>query len=376
MRNVSFIIVVCLLWSVNVFADDYDFQQAFSAVFAQSTHKVKLGHYKGQELKGKYSGMGVINLKSGGIYYGDVADGQPEGYGVMLCPDGIKSCTGAGIYAGRFKKGQMDGNGVCYTPEGSPLCKGRFSGGVLSQRSEVSGNQVFMLLDVAEKYQYVGEVQSSKPNGLGAIIFRNGDIVLSNFQNGQRDGLGVVIAANGEWQTENVVAGQTKVLSTSEHYQNLSKQNKVTINQMLTDIAGAIARGAVDISNNIKDIASTGQGDADESTDIDDDFVEGKVYTKKEYEELYEKNLKLANRQVKKYCEEKGRIEKKRINGTLSAGDTRTTNSTIRLCLVSYNTYTHRMEKIYREAKKHGYVLKKADIHGKSLTTIAGKYGL
>ena len=79
----------------------------FVPVFSGVTHKVKHGIIKGQKLKGRFDGMGLIRYKNGDIYYGDVSDGMPHGKGVYVC-DGVNQidgCPGAAVYIGRFRNG-------------------------------------------------------------------------------------------------------------------------------------------------------------------------------------------------------------------------------------------------------------------------------
>ncbi|MCH5179578.1 MAG: hypothetical protein J1F13_07865 [Prevotellaceae bacterium] len=375
MKKVCSVLIACLLLSVGAVADGRDFQQAFAPVFAQSTHGVKLGKYKGQELKGKYSGMGVISLKSGGVYYGDVVEGVPEGYGVMVCPDGIKGCPDAAVYSGRFKKGLMDGNGTCYSADGAPLYKGRFAGGELGQRSEVADGIRFVVQDLSEGFRYVGEIRSSRPDGLGAIISGGGDVILGNFKEGQRDGIGVTIAANGEWQTENATGGQTAVLSSSTNYQNLAVQNKSIFKQALSEATNDIAVAIAGIADNVKDIASDGQAGDDEVSDDDDDAADvGKAgskkekgYTKKEYQAMYDENKKKAEKYIREYADILGAQKVKVKKGELSVMDESNFASGKKKCIVNYNRYVKQMRRIYNEALKHQYHLKKADFHDRIL---------
>ena len=378
MKKVCIALIGWLLLAGSAVAYGQDIQGAFAPVFAQSAHGVKLGKYKGQELKGKYSGMGVISLKSGGVYYGDVVDGMPEGYGVMVCPDGIKGCPDAAVYSGRFKKGLMDGNGTCYSAEGAPLYKGRFVGGELAQRSAAEGGGKFVVLDLTEGTRYIGEVQSSRPNGLGAIIAKGGDVVLGTFKNGQRDGIGVTIAANGEWQTENTTGGQTTVLSSSERYQALSQQNKSTVSQMFSDISAAFSQAAADIAAIGKPdgaaaepTAGAAVGDDKAGDDVDDkELGEGKKHSEKYYADLYSEYVLKAKDQILKYNKAKAKLKIRSTKGELTASETHTTSNYLKSCIIAYNRYSDRMESIYSAAKREGYHIKKVDFHGKRMSDI------
>lgn len=378
MKKVCIALIGWLLLAGSAVAYGQDIQGAFAPVFAQSAHGVKLGKYKGQELKGKYSGMGVISLKSGGVYYGDVAEGVPEGYGVMVCPDGIKGCPDAAVYSGRFKKGLMDGNGICYSAEGAPLYKGRFVGGELAQRSAAEGGGKFVVLDLTEGTRYIGEVQSSRPNGLGAIIAKGGDVVLGTFKNGQRDGIGVTIAANGEWQTENTTNGQTTVLSSSERYQALSQQNKATVSQMFSDISAAFSQAAADIAAIGKPdgaaaepTAGADASDDKAGDDVDDEKVQkGKTYSKEYYQRHYEEYGKKVVSLLKDNARVIKMMDKKVLDGTYSASDANSLNSSWRYWIKSYNFNHDHMLRIYNEALKQGYNLKKFDFHGKKADAV------
>lgn len=379
MKKVCIVLIGWLLLAGSAVAYGQDIQGAFAPIFAQSAHGVKLGKYKGQELKGKYSGMGVISLKSGGVYYGDVVDGMPEGYGVMVCHGGIKGCPDAAVYSGRFKNGLMDGNGTCYSAEGAPLYKGRFVGGKLDQRSAAAGCGKFVVLDLTEGTRYIGEVQSSRPNGLGAIIAKGGDVVLGSFKNGQRDGIGVTIAANGEWQTENTTGGQTAVLSSSERYQALSQQNKATVSQMFSDISAAFSQATADMATIAKSngtavetttAAAVDDDKADDDTD-NEELEEGKKHSEKYYADLYAEYVLKAKDQILRYSREKAKLKALSIKGELTASDARTIGNDLKSCIIAYNIYSRRMESIYNAAKREGYChIKKIDFHGKRMSDI------
>lgn len=366
MKQIYLIVIAALLGSINMYADD-EFQETFSPVFAQSTHSSKLGRYKGQKVKGKLNGMGVINLKAGGVYYGDVNDGQPEGYGVIICPDGIKEYPDAGIYAGRFKKGKIEGNGICYTSYGIPLFKGKFVNGVAEQRSAVSNNSEFVILDVAENCQYVGEIQNQQPNGLGAIVFGNGDVILSNFIDGHRDGLGVTIARNGEWQTENVVNGKAQVLSTSEYYHQLNQQHKAIFSNMLADISGAVSKASADILAKSKNVVPVASDDDDVLSEMDDEN-NGTTRSKQYYQDLYDKYAKRAEKCLDEGTKEDAKnaatLIKQAREGGASYAYIQYAKNMHRFHKKQYNLWSSSMIKIYKRAKKKGYNLKKSLCHG------------
>lgn len=70
-RYISMIIAVML--SVLVCRAD-GIADLFAPVFSGATHRVKSGEIKGQKLKGRFDGMGIIRYKNKDIYFGDISD--------------------------------------------------------------------------------------------------------------------------------------------------------------------------------------------------------------------------------------------------------------------------------------------------------------
>ena len=68
-----------------------------------------------------HDGYHEVDLANGGRFEGEIRDGEPNGPGMMLFPDGT-------IYIGEFRAGIFHGLGIKYLPEGNRAGVERFEG--------------------------------------------------------------------------------------------------------------------------------------------------------------------------------------------------------------------------------------------------------
>jgi len=235
----------------------------FVPVFSGVTHKVKHGIIKGQKLKGRFDGMGLIRYKNGDIYYGDVSDGMPHGKGVYVC-DGVNQidgCPGAAVYIGRFRNGTKT-KGICLSEESEVVYEGAFSDNIPSQPlTDVNDSDFvgyFGYLS-GEDWCYIGQVSQEIPHGKGVIVFNSGDVLISDFNNGSRTGIGLYISSDGEWQTEKAKGGDVVVMSSSAYYAAIdsdrSRKTRESIANALNHL-GELLQVSAGVASQISDIRS------------------------------------------------------------------------------------------------------------------------
>lgn len=239
----------------------------FDPIFSHNSYKIKIGQIKGQKLKGRYDGMGVIKLKNGDIYFGDISDGKPNGIGVFICNDNncLFDNENAKLYIGRFKNG-LKTRGKCIDFDSELIYSGEFS----DDRPVSPGNQDENYLGIFDyitaednNWVYLGELMQGIPNGKGIIIFFNGDYIISDFINGERTGIGLYMTSDGEWQTEKCRSDNCVVMSSSSYYAQIdaerSRQVKAHLSEALSYFGDALTRSGEIVAqvNSIRNESST-----------------------------------------------------------------------------------------------------------------------
>lgn len=238
---VTSILIVVL--SFACFAND-NTTLLFETTFSVKAEKVKGGKIRGQKLKGRYDGMGVIRFNNHDIYFGDVQDGKPNGKGIYICaPDNnLKYCDSCVVYIGRFNQG-MKSKGICLNEDSDVIYDGKFSSEkpVSTYPSNTDTDYCGYFGEISpsdEGWIYVGEISQETPNGLGILLFKNNDFLISNFRDGVRDGIGLLVSANGEWQTEKAKEGRINIISSSEYYSSIDAERKRQVNAHLSEALG------------------------------------------------------------------------------------------------------------------------------------------
>lgn len=235
----------------------------FEPIFEGCKEKVKTGKIRGQKLKGRYDGLAVIKQKNGDIYFGDVQDGKPHGNGLYICNTGnnIKNCSESVVYIGRYKDG-LKYKGVCLNNESEILYDGLFTNDAPSNTyPAIDESQYMGYFDIIESnnrdWVYIGEISQGMPNGLGIILFKNKDFLISKFNQGMRSGIGLFVASSGEWQTEKAKGGEITIISSSTYYATIDAERNRQIKSHFTDALGYFSQ-ALTSAGEIGDIV-TGQ---------------------------------------------------------------------------------------------------------------------
>ena len=98
-----------------------------------------------------HDGYHEVDLANGGRFEGEIRDGEPNGPGMMLFPDGT-------IYIGEFRAGIFHGLGIKYLPEGNRAGVERFEGEFRDGRFQTEYND-FRLI------QYILRMGRTSPTG-------------------------------------------------------------------------------------------------------------------------------------------------------------------------------------------------------------------
>ena len=256
-------------------AQNFDFRTLFAN--AMQTHNEKVGKalFKGQILKGKRNGMGIMAYKNGDYYIGDFCRDKITGFGMFLSDVGrIDKCDGCYVYVGNWKDGKKSGMGRCYDNQGQLIYSGRFSDDAPSEQyptADVDNSKSFTVSISEKKNCYVGETEGGVLNGYGVFVFNDGNIWITQMKDDSQTGVGLLVYANGEWATVNYKNDELTIISTSEYYRTVDDKRKAitraAIKGALTEFSHAVntastlVRGGTDISSDRQDVAEVDEND-------------------------------------------------------------------------------------------------------------------
>ena len=164
------------------------------------------GLYKGELKDGNYDGIGIL-LNDNGYYEGEFKEGKMEGYGIMhFNENGAK-------YEGQFKKDQLDGYGILYYKDGS-IINGEWKDGGscgFGIETDITSNTYYIgqykdgeYNGYGIKYFYSknkifkGQVINNKLEGYAFEYFSNGDIYEGEWNEDKKNGFGFFHKSNGE----------------------------------------------------------------------------------------------------------------------------------------------------------------------------------
>ncbi|RHO73611.1 hypothetical protein DW083_05460 [Parabacteroides sp. AF48-14] len=219
--------------------------------------------YKGQIIKKKRTGMGLLKMKDGALYIGDFSKGEMTGYGMLLVPEGnsVSNCDNCAVYVGNWQDGEKTGSGVCYAKNGDVLYSGKFKEDRPINAygsTDDSPLRYFSLFENSDGNMFLGEVNDGNFNGFGVIVFNDGDLWFGNFRNGLKQGVGLYLMYDGEWETLNFKDDSYDVISSSANYRDVehsrSLANKQSFGFIMDNFAAAATAtaGAVNSARTIR----------------------------------------------------------------------------------------------------------------------------
>lgn len=263
--------IICILFASFSFgiiavAQITGVNKAFSKVLEVTNEKTKKESFKGQILKGKRNGMGLLSMKDGYIYVGDFYRNNMSGYGMFIAPENenIRNCDSCTVYVGNILDGKKHGFGSCYSANGRLIYQGQFENDKpTSTYPALNINQLknFSLLELTNGDIFLGEIKNGNANGYGVLLFPNGDLWLSTFKEGMKKGIGLYLLYDGEWETLNFNGNNFDVVSSSVNYRNIDTARKQSVRSSLSQALGyfaAAANTAVDLAENIHTIKQGG----------------------------------------------------------------------------------------------------------------------
>ena len=167
--------------------------------------------YKGEISNGKPHGVGILYngdpswhkknevyvFSARSRYIGEWENGKMHGRGTFTHFDGSKKI-------GIFKKGKdwettwygSLGNTIKQISKGNIVLMEKYNGILYGQSTSDSIIWFQTSLDITDG-KYEGEIEQGKPNGMGKVIFKNGDNYEGNWIDGKLDGKGTFISSDG-----------------------------------------------------------------------------------------------------------------------------------------------------------------------------------
>lgn len=239
MKRILYILYICLSYTFTSYSQEVNVYDLFAKSFEKAEKKGK-EYFKGQILKGKRNGMGLLFRKDEYIYIGDFYRGKIKGYGLSLVSEKgfIKNCDECVAYVGNWQDGKKSGFGICYDKNGNILYQGMFEDDKPTTQYPSLNNEQsskhFSLFRLSDGNLYLGESANENAHGYGVLLFENGDLWLSNFKNGMRNGVGLFLLYDGEWETVNFDGESYSVISSSTNYKNMDLARKEAFKQGLS----------------------------------------------------------------------------------------------------------------------------------------------
>jgi hypothetical protein len=139
-------------------------------------------HYRGEIDPRTMSrhGKGVLKYGGGGVYEGEFKQDQPDGVGILKCPDGE-------VRSGSFIRGQLHGKGsILYANQT------RYEGDLRAGEPDGQGRMEF-----TDGQLYEGAFVSGKYQGKGKLRYSTGGLYEGNFLAGDASGAGTMLFADG-----------------------------------------------------------------------------------------------------------------------------------------------------------------------------------
>ena len=167
--------------------------------------------YKGEISNGKPHGVGILyngelswhnknevyEFSARSRYIGEWENGKMHGRGTFTYFDGSKKI-------GFFKQGKdwettwfgSLGNTIKQISKGKIVLMEKYNGILFGQSTSDSIIWFKTSLEITDGI-YEGEIEQGKPNGMGKVIFKNGDNYKGNWIDGKLDGKGTFISTDG-----------------------------------------------------------------------------------------------------------------------------------------------------------------------------------
>lgn len=171
------------------------------------------------------NGTGILLLKNSNVYIGNFSRGKQSGYGMMIVGDKgkLNNIPGAAVYIGEWYDNKKEGKGSCYAANGDLIYKGTFMDDCPTDpypTPSPDSHIYFTDIETPSGEYFIGEVDSSIPNGFGISILLNGAMAIGHYQNGNRKGIGLLLSGPNDWMSVKWVDSNTySTISSSQQYE-------------------------------------------------------------------------------------------------------------------------------------------------------------
>lgn len=262
MEKKSYILLFFSFFLLISNAQEKSINHIFSKTLEVVNEKNKKESFKGQILKGKRNGMGVLLQRNGALYIGDFYRDMISGYGMFIASEDsyVDNCDSCTVYIGNWKNGVKSGFGICYANNGDIIYQGQFEKDKpISQypSNNIDLQKYFSYFDFGNGEYFLGEMEKETANGYGIMVYDNGDLCIGNFKEGKRNGIGLYLLYNGEWETINFEGDNYNIVSSSINYRNIDTNRKANIKSSLSEAFGYFAQAAnqtVQIASEVQSI--------------------------------------------------------------------------------------------------------------------------
>lgn len=254
-------------------AQEKNIYNIFSKSLEVVNEKNRKERFKGQILKGKRNGMGILAQNDGSLFVGDFYRDKISGYGMFIVPQGdsVENCDSSTVYIGNWQNGMKSGSGICYTNNGDIIYQGQFHENKPTGQYpsiDINKQKYFSCFDFGNGDFFIGEIEKGMPNGYGVLVFDNGDLWLGNFKDGEKNGVGLYLLYDGEWETLNFDNGDYNVISSSVNYRNIDANRKAIFRSSLSEAFGYFAEAANQAVKVADGVQSMKNGSVSSVTDI------------------------------------------------------------------------------------------------------------
>ena len=292
MEKKSYILLFFSFFLLISNAQEKSINHIFSKTLEVVNEKNKKESFKGQILKGKRNGMGVLLQRNGALYIGDFYRDMISGYGMFIASEDsyVDNCDSCTVYIGNWKNGVKSGFGICYANNGDIIYQGQFEKDKpISQypSNNIDLQKYFSYFDFGNGEYFLGEMEKETANGYGIMVYDNGDLCIGYFKEGKRNGIGLYLLYNGEWETINFEGDNYNIVSSSINYRNIDANRKANIKSSLSEAFGYFAQAAnqtVQIASEVQSIKkgekpfsnTSSNVNISENTNLSDDNISNK----------------------------------------------------------------------------------------------------
>ncbi len=267
-----FLLIVTACVSVAATAQDLT-----GTVFYGTNAAGKKQWYEGQIRDKKPHGMGIRRY-NGTLYIGDFSNGETNGCGMMLTPQGssISNCGECVVYVGNWRNGKKSGMGTCYAENGDVIYSGKFEEdrptGTYPSK-DGSPLRHFSFVEYDDDCKYMGETNDGTFDGFGVFSWANGDLWFGNFRDGAQKGIGLYMFSDAEWAVLNYNGDDCMEINSSAESREKDAQFKAARAQVRAYntalLTTALTEGLTKITASVQELQNIKNGGSEAVSSYD-----------------------------------------------------------------------------------------------------------